>query len=372
MRAEQANRPKKSDPVTQMNVPFPNFAHAQRSVEPDDAPLPLLGVVVVARDEARHIAACLRGVLAAVEGMGETRVVVVDSDSTDDTAAIAAMFPVEVYRYRSPIRTAAAGRRIGTELVRSRYVLFVDGDCVLEGGWLSGALSRLEADRNLAAVYGSRREVYEGRPDGFVSAASPEETGLGGNALYRRDALVAAGGFHPFLPAEEEGELLGRLRSAGWRVEPTRDLMFTHYTTPKDTVLGHGRRLRRGMTLAPGKVLRVAARDHLLTYHLKRFDRQVVTLVYLLLGVAAVVAVAFGAPVLVLAGWISAGALGFVALWYRRRRLRSAVYIVTEWVLGAAGLALGALRDVPPAERFAPLVERLPAVDPGAAGGLSR
>jgi hypothetical protein len=113
------------------------------------------------------------------------------------------------------------------------------------------------------------------------------------------------------------------------------------------------------MTLAPGKVLRAAARDHLLLHHLRRFKRQVITLGFLAMGAVAIVAVVLGTPSVVLGVWIGIGGVAFTVLWYRRRGLRSAVYIATEWVLGAIGLALGALRPVPPAERFVPHVERL-------------
>jgi glycosyltransferase involved in cell wall biosynthesis len=320
---------------------------------------PLLSVVVVARDEAAHIRGCLDSVLRALAHFEGVRVVVVDSDSSDGTAEIAAALPVEVYRYRSRTRTAAAGRRIGTGIVRSRYVLFIDGDCRLEPRWLPAALARMERDPSLAVVYGTRREVYENAADDFVSAADPSEAGLGGNALYRRRALLEVGGFHPFLPAEEEGELLGRLRAHGYAAECTGGLMFTHYTLPKDTWRGQLRRALRRMALGTGKVLRLAARDGSLGYHARRFNRELLTLVYLAYGAAIAAGVAFGAPRRLAALWILVGGVAFTALWWRRRRLRSALYIATEWLTGAVGIAIGALLPIPDSRSFRPSVERV-------------
>jgi hypothetical protein len=53
------------------------------------------------------------------------------------------------------------------------------------------------------------------------------------------------------------------------------------------------------------------------------------------------------------------GMLAFAGLWYRRRCLRSAVYIVSEWVLGAVGLVVGFLTPLPNPHTFAPIVEPL-------------
>src|SRR5262249_62020896 len=114
--------------------------------------VPLLAVVVITRNEARHIGACLRAVFAAVRGIDGTRVLVIDSDSEDDTTAIAASYPAEVYRYRSVVRTAAAGRRVGADLARAEFVLFVDGDSQLEFTWLPIAMARMDADPGLAVV----------------------------------------------------------------------------------------------------------------------------------------------------------------------------------------------------------------------------
>jgi cellulose synthase/poly-beta-1,6-N-acetylglucosamine synthase-like glycosyltransferase len=317
---------------------------------------PLLAVVIIARNEARHIGACVKSVLAAVARFDGTRVLVIDSDSEDDTAAIAASYPVEVYRYRDGVRTAAAGRRVGAGLVRATYVLFVDGDSLLEASWLPTALARLHADPRLALVTGRRCDVFE-RADGRVLGSS-DDAGFGGTALYRFAALQEVGGFDPYLTAEEEGELIGRLTAAGYRKVLTTDLMITHFTPPRDTWGGARRRLVRGMPLGSGQVLRVALRHGLFGYHARRFNRQLATAAYIGVGVVIAAAVALGASLWFELSWIGLGAAVFLALWWRHGNgLRSALSICGEWVVGACGTFVGFLRPARDPRHFAPTIE---------------
>ena len=320
---------------------------------------PLLAVVVIARNEATHIAMCLDATLKAIAPYPGTPVILVDSDSTDDTVQIATSFPIDVYRYRAGIRTAAAGRWIGAKLVEADYLLFVDGDCEIETAWLPVALTCLQQRPDVAVVYGQRREVYEGVPPGYASAAAPDEATLGGNALYRAAALHAVGGFHPFLASEEEAELLARLHGAAYTAAVTPDLMITHYTIPKDTWRGHLRRIGRRMTIGPGQVLRSAIPQGLFGYHARRLNRLLLMLTYLAAGLACGVADLAGAPAWLAWGWLVVGVVAFVVLWYRRGDLRSTTYIATDWVLGAIGVVVGFLLALPLPRSFDPVVERV-------------
>jgi hypothetical protein len=345
-------------------VPYPvgwQGRAASREAAPGTslATIPLLAVVVVARNEGDHIGACLDAVLGAVRPYAGTRVVVVDSDSDDDTGAVAAQRPVEIYRYRGRPRSAAAGRCVGTALVSARYVLFVDGDCEIAAAWLPSAISRLESNPRAAVTYGGRRNVDEGVAAAFVSAATTNRVSLGGNALYRRSALVEVGGFNPYLRAEEEGELLARLCAAGFPHIATTDLMCTHHALPKDTFAGHWRRCTRGMAFGAGQVLRLAVADGLVRHHAARLNRYLMALVFLATGAATACAAVAGFGIWPVAMWLGSGIAAFALLWLRRRRLRSAVYLATEWLIGSIGLVVGLLLPRRDVGAFAPIVERL-------------
>src|SRR5262245_51777496 len=91
-----------------------------------------VGVVVIGRNEAGHLAACLRSVLSACP-----RAIYVDSGSTDGSVRTARELGVEVVELDpgAPF-SAARARNEGFAALRQRhpqlrYVQFVDGDCEL-------------------------------------------------------------------------------------------------------------------------------------------------------------------------------------------------------------------------------------------------
>jgi glycosyltransferase involved in cell wall biosynthesis len=314
-----------------------------------------LAVVVIARNEEDHIAACIEAALAAVDGVDCPEIVLVDSDSSDRTVDIAARYPISILRYRAERPTAAAGRRIGFAHVRARHVLFLDGDCCVEPGFVREALAVLADRSDAAVVYGARRDVTPASGTD-VPILHPS---LGGNALYRAEALDRVGSFHPFIVGEEEGELLGRLKAAGYRAVRVESMMITHYTEAVQTIDGFMQRYRRGLRSGTGQVLRLSIGQGLFWYHARRLNRYLMTLGFLLLGaVLAVGGLAAGTALPALA-WGIAGGAAFLLLWAKRRNLRNALYIVADWVTVALSIGRGFLRAPPSPASFAPSLERL-------------
>jgi glycosyltransferase involved in cell wall biosynthesis len=318
-----------------------------------------LAVVVITRNEAHHIGACLEAITQAVSDFPGTPIVVGDSDSNDDTVAIALRYPVTVYRYRASVLTAAAGRRIGFDKVNARYVLFVDGDCCIEASWLKPAMELILECSDIAVVSGLRRESFEGVTPAFRSTSpAPEEYDLGGNALYCSDVLHQVGGFNPFIISGEDDELLGRIKAAGYRAIRTPEVMYTHHTMPKDTMQDFMRRHSRGMNQGFGQVLRVSLRQGLFTYHARRLNRYLLLLGYLAFGaIFGIVGGLLSRPLLPLA-WVVIGVLAFAWLYYRRRSIRGATYIVADWLIVVFFMVAGFLKRPQSPEKFAPQVEK--------------
>jgi glycosyltransferase involved in cell wall biosynthesis len=321
---------------------------------------PLLAAVVIARNEERHIGACLQALCNGLQAFPGSPVVLVDSDSSDDTVRIASSFPVMIYRYRAPFTTAAAGRVIGFRQMAARYVLFVDGDSYIEGSWLTRAVALMEASPKAALIYGARQEMFERVSADFASQGpAPEEYGLGGNALYRSDVLREVNGFNPFIAAEEEGELLGRIQAAGYHAIRSSDVMFYHHTLPKDTLQSLVRRHRNRLSHGPGQILRLSITQGLFCYHARRFNRYLLMLAYLTAGVILSAAGAFFAEPWLPLLWIASGVAGFSWLLFRRRSLRGALCIVIDWLLVAVSMARDFFERPRHPELFEAVVERV-------------
>lgn len=186
--------------------------------------------VAIGRNEGRRLTECL----ASLHRAGVRRVIYVDSGSTDGSvlAAEAAGADVVGLDMRRPF-TAARARNAGLQAILSRpdapdYVHFIDGDCVLQPGWLGQARGFLDANPRAVVACGRRRErfpqasVYNRLCDLEWDTPPGEATACGGDALMRVSALSAAGGYREDLIAGEEPELCLRLRRAGgqiWRLD---------------------------------------------------------------------------------------------------------------------------------------------------------
>jgi GT2 family glycosyltransferase len=188
------------------------------------ADAPDIGLVAIGRNEGERLKRCLASIPAGMP------VVYVDSASTDGSAeaARAAGATVLALDLSRPF-TAARARAEGVELLTAdhpdlRFVMFLDGDCELEPGWLDRAKAFLTDNPDFAAVCGRRRErfpdasFYNRIADREWDTPVGEAAACGGDAMFRIDAYRAVGGFDPAMIAGEEPELCTRLRGAGWRI----------------------------------------------------------------------------------------------------------------------------------------------------------
>jgi GT2 family glycosyltransferase len=184
-----------------------------------------VGAVAIGRNEGERLVRCLESLLR--EGL---LAVYVDSGSSDGSLAAARARGVEVVELdlTRPF-TAARARNAGfarlLELApQLEFAQFVDGDCELVEGWIARGLAALEAERDVVVVAGQRSErfpaasAYNRLCDMEWNTPVGEAEAVGGDALYRRAALEAVGGFDERLIAGEEPELCFRLRRAGGRV----------------------------------------------------------------------------------------------------------------------------------------------------------
>ena len=190
------------------------------------SPLPsLLAVVVIGRNEGERLARCLASVVSTA-----TRVVYVDSGSTDASVVLARSMNVEVIELDMSVPfTAARARNAGWRRVpeiapEAAFVQFVDGDCEMLPNWLDIAQRHLHTHPGVAAVAGRLRERYPERSvynqlcDMEWNTPVGQARAVGGIAMMRIAALTAVGGFRDDLIAGEEPELCVRLRAAGWRL----------------------------------------------------------------------------------------------------------------------------------------------------------
>lgn len=198
-----------------------------REVEPP-GPRPAVTVVVATHDRQRHLAACLRSLLAMTYPAFE--VVVVDNAPSDDSTerTVADLFGSDPrIRYLRDRRAGASrARNLGAAAGRGEIVAFTDDDALVDRRWLSALAAGFGDDPRVACVTGltlpraldtpaqQAFEAYGGMSLGFDARVYDLDENRGGTRLYpytagvfgasnnvafRRDRFLERGGFDEVL-----------------------------------------------------------------------------------------------------------------------------------------------------------------------------
>ncbi|MET0335687.1 MAG: glycosyltransferase family A protein [Rhizobacter sp.] len=218
-----------------------------------------VAVVVIGRNEGERLRACLTSVVRFA-GLA----VYVDSNSTDDSVAMAKAMGVDVIVLDPDVPfTAALARNAGWRRVLElspaiEFIQFVDGDCAVVEGWIPKAHDFLRQQPEVVAVCGRRRERY---PDRSIynllcdlEWATPigETRSCGGDVMMRATALQAVEGYRASLIAGEEPELCVRLRARGGRIWRLDEEMTLHDAAMTRLGQWWKRSMRAGFAYAEG------------------------------------------------------------------------------------------------------------------------
>ena len=226
------------------------------------SPTQPLAVVIIGRNEGQRLRACLQSVqsLRLPENIRHAVTLYVDSNSTDDSLALARSFGAHTIALATGPWTAARGRNTGwraaLDLHPVDWILFLDGDTTLDPDFLSAAFAAAIPDPRLAAVYGLRTESNP-RQSIYTQVLAldwlldpHQHAHFGGDVLIRVAALQATGGYDDSLIAGEDPELSHRMRTLGWRHLQLDQLMTTHDLAIRRFVQYWARLLRSGYAYA--------------------------------------------------------------------------------------------------------------------------
>ena len=216
-----------------------------------------LSVIIIARNEEEMMADCIESVLTALDKAHNARtiksseVILADSASTDRTIEIAMRYPIKIIQLNEkwPL-SASAGRYIGYLHSKGNYVLFIDGDCILDEEWINNSIPYLN-EKNVAGLDGIEKEYVDSSSSfhNLFKSIEPEikdviEPDIVGKAIFKRDVLNKVGPYNPFLIGGEDRDISYRIRAAGYKLLRLPVLCVTHYWGKKEGKLTMGRYLR--------------------------------------------------------------------------------------------------------------------------------
>jgi glycosyltransferase involved in cell wall biosynthesis len=318
----------------------------------------LLSIVIISRNEAQNIGRCIESCMATANHFPDTNIVLVDSASTDETCSIAQEYPISIVQLKPNWRlTPAAGRFIGTTRTNSEYLLFVDGDMVLNGEWIREGIDFLRSDPKVAGVSGDLDEIYLDQDGAVIDTlnnryqvlAIREEKSFGGVGLYRRAALDKAGTFNPFVPLREEAELALRLRRIGYTLFRLPRPIATHYSPPRTTIKEVSRRYRAGYYTGYGRALFYSFKSGVGLQFVDEQGRAYISFaIYLLIGIVSFLCLLIGGIWQPIVFWLALTAFSLIVFSLKKGGVKNALIgLVSRFLIvyGSVVGTLSAMRD---------------------------
>ena len=179
-----------------------------------------VAVIIPTFNQARFLAEAITSVLMQTRAADE--IIVVDDGSTDDPAKVVAKFP-SVRLVRQGNRGLSAARNTGLQDCTSSHVVFLDADDRLFPIALQAGLDFARTRPDCAFVYGAHRRISgNGNPfgpnlyapvsgDAHLAFSYRNLVGVPSSILFRRDCLLAVGGFDETLRRLEDHDIYLRL-----------------------------------------------------------------------------------------------------------------------------------------------------------------
>jgi len=188
--------------------------------------LALISIIVPVFNEQKHLAECLDSLLKLDYPVHQREIIVVDNNSTDDSAQIVKNYPVRYVFAGRP--GAAAARNKGAEVAKGDILAFVDADCLVYENWLD-EIHRVLSDPDIDAAMGFaegingtlwaefRQRLYEVGIEKEVQGSTISKVAAGTFAI-RRNVFIASDGFGEDFFRAHDTEFGIRLHSQRYKV----------------------------------------------------------------------------------------------------------------------------------------------------------
>ena len=214
-----------------------------------------VSIIICSRNRSHALASCLRSIDTARLGKTDGEVVLVDSASNDDTVGVMQEFASRARCRVQVVEVAEPGlgraRNAGVVASKGNVLAFTDDDCYLDPkyyevvpsvlsnhavDYCGGKVLLYDAnDANIGTRLGD--EVERIPPGSFVPAGLL----LGANMVFRRDLLIALGGFDPEIGAGtpfrfEDIDMVARASLSGAKGAYIPELVVHHHHRRKPGV----------------------------------------------------------------------------------------------------------------------------------------
>lgn len=201
-----------------------------------------ISIVMIARNRAQSLSHSLQKLQ---ERYAAVPIIVVDNHSDDDTARVVSELYPTVRLIQLEENYGSAGRNVGVQYAQTPYIAFADDDSWWDHNALPKSVAYFERYPDLGLIQGKillHGERLE--PACQLMGESPVTTPqnfpgkcilgfVACGAIVRKQAFLAAGGFHRHFGVGGEEELIALdMAEQGWRLAYMQDILAYHYPSP--------------------------------------------------------------------------------------------------------------------------------------------
>jgi glycosyltransferase involved in cell wall biosynthesis len=180
-----------------------------------------VAVIIPTFNHAHFLAEAIASVVAQTRPADE--IIVIDSGSSDDPAAVVARFPDVRFIRLENRASASIARNIGLRSCTATHVIFLDADDRLLPRAIEVGIRHAAKHKDCAFVYGGFYQVFENTrtrgPDCYIAVQDNSYfellkfniIGMVATALFRRECLIEVGGFDEVLRNSQDYDIFLRL-----------------------------------------------------------------------------------------------------------------------------------------------------------------
>lgn len=175
-----------------------------------------ISIIIIGKSSAKTLQSCivyLKTAIAKAEYIGECEIIYVDSNSSDDSVAIAKANDIEVIEIVEGFTTAALGRYLGKKYSIYENLLFIDSDMYLDIEWFNASKVHYE---KYGAIIGERYErlykddkVIKEIPNFYDIKKVEVAKNIGGFLIIKRE-IIKDINYTPIVKNEEEKDFYAK------------------------------------------------------------------------------------------------------------------------------------------------------------------
>lgn len=214
-----------------------------------DTKLPFVSAMIVVRNGEKVIGRCLDSLFGQDYPKDKYEILIIDGMSVDNTLKIveaASTREVVVRVLKNPKKILACGWNIGIREARGDYVVRLDAHAIAESDFISKNIETLTRMPEVACVGGSMETRSTTLLGKAISNVLSSPFGVGNSkfrtskkaqyvdtvayGMYRRAVILQAGGLNEELGRNQDIDLHGRIRRAGWKFYLETSIRTTYFS----------------------------------------------------------------------------------------------------------------------------------------------